>query len=135
MERNFDCNKLINSIKYHLFSNMICDVNDLCEYWYYKNKTGRFVITFYKEDSDGTNYTLYKYLKSLEREFNDVPILRFEYDQFIKYYPLQNVPSPIHLLIVGNKQENELIEATDLSCIRKVLEKVKEMRFLNRKKS
>lgn len=112
---------------------MICDVQDLNKYYIYKKKTGPFVFTFYKKDIENKNYTLYKNLKRLEREFNNVPILRFDYDEFKKYYPMQCVPSPMHLLIIEKLKENIIIKATDLSSLRNVLENVNLIRFHRRK--
>lgn len=112
---------------------MICDVLDLQKFLSYAGKNGPFVITFYKEDRDRKNYILYKNLKKLEKEFCEVPILRFDYDEFTKFNHMQNVPSPMHLLIIAKDKENILIEASDISCIRKVLEDIAKTRLLDRK--
>lgn len=112
---------------------MICDIVNLNKYLIYKKNAGPFVITFYKEDPAGKNYILYKNLKSLEREFNHVPILRFDYDHFTKYYSSEYVSSPNYLLIIEKSKENMYVEATDLSSIRNVLENVIKMRYVHRR--
>lgn len=85
---------------------MICDSMNSNKYIIYKKKTSPFVITFYKDDHEGKNYLLYKDLKCLEKEFSEVPILKFECERFKNLYALPKVPLPINLLIIERRYIN-----------------------------
>lgn len=108
---------------------MICDIVNVNQYSTYKARNGPFLVVFYQQDIDQTNYKIYEQLKSLEREFNDVPTIRFDYMEFLKSYPSENVPSQNYFLVIEKSKENKLYEINDLSYIKSILMSVREIRI------
>lgn len=112
---------------------MICDIIDLCKYYYYRCKDGPFIIIFYKEDFDRCNFNLYKNLKFLERKYNDLPIIRFNYRGFIIMYPDEYVPSANHIMIIEKNLPGKYYEAKDINDITNILNSVREKRILHKR--
>lgn len=113
---------------------MICDIIQVYKFKYYQSKPGPFVITFYNEDIDRQNYKLYAYLKSIERQFNDIPLMRFNYKEFTKRYMDEKILSPDHLLIIENSETIKLIDTTDFNSIPEIFRRVREKRLSNKYK-
>lgn len=112
---------------------MICDVAKINKFKYYKSKRGPFVITFFHEDMDGSNFELYAFLKSIEKAYNDVPLLRFDYITFKKTYPAENVPSSSHLMVIQKNERTEFFETNDKLNIPVLLHSVRE-KIISRKR-
>lgn len=113
---------------------MICDTVQPRQYSYYRGRQGPFVITFYREDSENVNFHLYSRLKDLEKKFNDIPIIRFDYNSFKQMYKFINIDSPNHLLIVESEKPNVIIENTTIQELEKLFLCVREKRLFYRKK-
>lgn len=114
---------------------MICDILDINKYKYYKHQPGPFVVIFYYKDIDKINYKIYEQLKFLEEKYIDVPIIRFDFIQFIRYFPGQKITSPNMFLIIEKSKENKLFEINDISYIDQILEKVQSVRQNNLRKN
>lgn len=114
---------------------MICDVVELFKYRYYKKQNGPFVLTFYEEDSMGENFELYACLKSLEKVYNDVPMVRFHYHKFIEKYPNEYVPSANHLMVIEKYKPNKYYVTHNKNEIPIILLNVRKKRLLHKKKN
>lgn len=79
---------------------MICDCEKTIIFSKYLALKGPYVITFYKEDLNRKNFFLYSRLKDLEKEYNDIPIIRFDYVNLTKMYSSIKIPSPNHVLLI-----------------------------------
>lgn len=111
---------------------MICDITDNYKFRHYKHHNGPFIIHFYKAD-DSNNYQLYYLLKSLEKDFTDVPIIRFHYLKFRFKFPMVEIPSHNHLLVIGKGQANQIYNTLDINEITKILQDVRIKRCFNKK--
>lgn len=114
---------------------MICDLINVRKYVIYCYKPGPFVIVFYKEDSNKTNFQLYKFLKSLERKFNDVPIFRFNYEEFRSTFKDDNIKSENTVMVIENQQKTQYVDANEFSHIPRMLEEVRKKRLMKQNKN
>lgn len=112
---------------------MICDILRLNVFGYYKSKPGPFLITFYYEDSDGTNFKIYNYLKKLESTYNDVPIIRFDFLDFKTTFDNIYIPSANHLMVIQANESNKFFKATDFVSVKRILDKIRRARLSLRK--
>lgn len=104
---------------------MICDIAKTVSYMFYRSFSGPFLITFYHNDETRNNFNLYKILKKYEKYFNDIPILRFDYDEFVSIYPNENVTSPNHFLIIEKNEKNIIYEFRDENLYLEILKSVR----------
>lgn len=111
---------------------MICDIIDVTKYKMFRYKPGPYLITFYEKDADKKNYKLYEYLKSFEKDFNEVPIIRFDYRKFIGYYLNETIPSPNHILVINNFEMSAVYDTKDLSIIPILLGRIIGILYKNR---
>lgn len=111
---------------------MICDVAEIEKIKYYMTKNGPFVFTFYEQDSHGQNFELYSHLKSLEIEFNDLPIIRWNYHIFILYVRNINVPSPNHLMVLEKNEIPKTYDTKNKNDIPNILLNVRRRILLHR---
>lgn len=114
---------------------MICDIFSIKNFHYYKSREGPFVVTFYHNDISNNNYKLYSHLKKLERKFNTLPIIRFDYTSFIKKFSKIKIPSPNHLMVIEGKELYKFYETTDLMSIEKILDEVLRLKIVNKFKN
>lgn len=108
---------------------MICDVVEVHKYNIYETKKGPFIFTFYEKDRDGTNFELYSYLKSLEKEFNDLPIIRWDYRKFTKCIKKIDVPSPNHLIIIEKNENAQFFDTKNKNEISSILLNVRKKKL------
>lgn len=108
---------------------MICDIVDIKKYKYYKAKDGPFVIIFFEEYRDKSNFELYAFLKGIEKSFNDVPLIRFDYEKFIAFYPNENIPTSNHLMVIQKLENPKFHETTDKLNIPIILHSVRAKRL------
>lgn len=108
---------------------MICDLVEIHKYRHYKYRPGPFVFTFYYEDSDGTNFMLYEKLKSLEMTYNDVPIMRYDYENFKQKFPCEKLPSHNHIMIVEKNEKNRFFKTLDIKVLSNILLDVRNRRI------
>lgn len=104
---------------------MICDVNDIYKFNFLRSKRKPYLLHFYYEDVEKKNLELYKILKSLEIEYNDIPMIRFDYIKFTKVFLNINIPSPNHLLIIEGYESMKLIKITEILLIKNMLEYIR----------
>lgn len=112
---------------------MICDIVFLSKFRYYKSQKGPFIFTFYEESSDRKNFELYSYLKSIEEEYNDLPIIRFNYHDFINKFPEFNVPSPNHLMVIEKNEKTQFYDTTQKYTIPNILLNVRQKILLHKR--
>lgn len=112
---------------------MICDVENTRLFKKYLCLKGPYVITFYQEDKYGHNFNLYSRLKDLERSFNDIPIIRFDYFNFTQIYSSFNIPSSNHILLIEFGQCNKLYDFPDKNKLNKILIYVRQKLLLHKK--
>lgn len=109
---------------------MICDVTDVNKFLYYKSKEGPFVITFFHQDHDGSNFKFYSILKSLEKDYNDIPLIRYDYHKFRKIFILENIPSPNHLMVIKKYENTKYYEMIYKNYVEKILQSIRGMLFM-----
>lgn len=108
---------------------MIIDIIDVFKFEYFLDKKKPYLITFYEEDINKNNFNLYSFLKSLEKEFRELPIVRFDYKKFNSFFPNENVTSANHLLLIEGYGNRTLYDTTDHKTILSILIKMKNLIF------
>lgn len=114
---------------------MICDAENVGQYANYRHNTGPFIFIFYYEDSNRSNFNLYSRFKYFERDFNDIPIIRFDYLKFKVMLQYENIPSPNHILVLEENDNRTFYEDPDRDQIQNLLLSVRNKRLLHKQKS
>lgn len=104
---------------------MICDVALSRVFKYYKTRKGPFLIIFYHDDITNKNFKLYEILKENEKYYQDIPILRFNYLEFIRNFPNENISNPNQLLIIEKNAKNIIFGYYDNDSIIYILNLVR----------
>lgn len=112
---------------------MICDIENCHTYNNYRSKKGPFLITFYHEDIYKINFYLYSNLKFFERKYNDIPIIRFSYNDFLNKFPLENIESPNHLVVLENCYKKTIYDTVDKNVIENILIAIRRKRMMYKK--
>lgn len=111
---------------------MIRDFPNVFSYRLYKNRRGPFVIIFFN-DGDDLNKQFFFQIRKIAIKYNELPIFRFNWEEFRKKYP-NEINSPNKMLIIGNgkiievveTQNSNMIENIFIYIIKKRLEYVKQ---------
>lgn len=79
------------------------EIKNICYFEIIKDKLGPFLIFFYNKDQDemkdDTNLLLIKYLRSIEKYFFEIPMIAFDYEEFVYKYSHYNISSCNDILI------------------------------------
>lgn len=106
---------------------MIRDIPTTKSFMRYKGARGPFIMIFYYP-IDELNKELYFQFRKLSHEYPEVPILRFDWKEFIELYP-EEIESYNHVLISERKMMDKIIFPSDFNLIHQIIISVKDKRL------
>lgn len=105
---------------------------DHTKYEYYKGQRSAFLMFFFKQENgevkNHNNLAIIKKIQSLEVRYKDLPLLAFNYDNFIKYNP-NEINSFLDIIITRNYHERILYENPDVEKIPIIFDLLRKMRL------
>lgn len=105
---------------------MIYDIITVNSYLTYKKHRGPFVFIFYKPN-DQVNKKIFLKLREITNEFYDVPLMRFDWNNFKKRFPKES-KNHNDILVIEKEKLNYYESTTNIYKMRQILKYVSERR-------